>query len=85
VPRPILLASNAALLLERPPRERWGIEVPDSFTGLKLIAAHEVHHARLQEKKRAQSEILCNFVMIGLARKLNLRIAPWEDLLAEVG
>ena len=85
LPRPILVTSDSALLLERPRRERWGIEVPDSFTGLKLIAAHEVEHARMQEKKYAQIEILCDFVMIELARKLNLRIAPWEDLLAAAG
>jgi hypothetical protein len=84
-PRPILVTADAALVLGRPRRERWGIEVPDRFIGLKLIAAHEVQHARLQDKVSWQSEILCDFVMIELARKLNLRIAPWEDLLAEAG
>jgi len=82
-PRPILVTSDSALLLERPRRERWGIEVPDRFTGLKLIAAHEVHHARLQQKKYPQSEILCDFVMLKLAQELGLRIAPWEELLAD--
>jgi len=84
-PRPILVTADAALLLGRPRRERWGIEVTDRFTGLKLIAAHEMQHARLQDKVSWQSETLCDFVMIELARKLNLRIAPWEDLLAEAG
>ena len=83
LPRPILVRSDAALLLERPRRERWGIEVRDRFTGLMLIAAHEVQHARLQDRVRWQSEILCDFVMLKLAQELGLRIAPWEELLAD--
>lgn len=83
VPRPILVTSSAAFLLKRSRGERWGIEVPERFTGLKLIAAHEVQHARLQAKKHAQSEIVCDFVMLKLAQALGLRIAPWEELLAD--
>lgn len=82
-PRPILLAANANLILEHPIREQWGIEVPNRFIGLKLVAAHEVEHARLQDKVRWQSEMLCDVVMIELAQKLNLKIAPWEEMLRE--
>jgi hypothetical protein len=82
-PWPMLLATRANVILERPIRERWGIEVPNRFIGLKLIAAHEVQHARLQEKVSWQSEMLCDFVMIELARKLNLRIGFWEEMLRE--
>jgi len=82
-PRPILLAAKANVILERPTCERCGIEVPNRFIGLKLIAAHEVQHARLQEKVSWQSEMLCDLVMIELARKLNLKIGLWEEMLRE--
>ncbi|MDI6858834.1 MAG: hypothetical protein QME71_11040 [Dehalococcoidia bacterium] len=82
-PWPMLLDTNEKIILKRPMRESWGIGVPNRFIGLKLIAAHEVQHARLQEKLHRQSEIFCAFVMIELARKLNLRIAPWEEILRE--
>lgn len=65
-------------------RRRMWIEVPDRVSGLILLAAHEIEHARLYEAGLDHSdEALCDQRKLEVARVLGLRISHRKGDLRE--
>ena len=64
--------------------KRVWIQVPDRVTGLALLAAHELEHARRYEARLDyRNEIACDEKKLDLAKRLGLRISERRDSLTQ--